>query len=73
MKLDECKELFADSQINITLEGKRHLGAALGSVNFKDEYIDEKVRNWVNDIKTPADIAKTQPHALLLLLYNYYI
>ena len=63
LKLDECKELFADSQINITLEGKRHLGAALGSVNFKDEYIDEKVRNWVNDIKTLADIAKTQPYA----------
>jgi hypothetical protein len=62
-KLKQCPELFESSPINITLEGKRHLGAALGSNDFKNEYIDEKVQKWVKNIQTLADIAKTQPHA----------
>ena len=55
--------LFSDSPINITTDGKRHLGAALGSDTFKNEYIDEKVKKWVNTITSLANIARTQPHA----------
>ena len=61
-KLTECKELFASSPINITVEGKRHLGAAIGSPDYKNEYIDDKVKTWVSNIKALSDIAKTQPH-----------
>ena len=32
-KEDEAKEIFAETAINITIEGHRHLGAALGSMN----------------------------------------
>ena len=38
-KIDGCKELFSSSPINITVEGKRHLGAAIGSSSYKNEYI----------------------------------
>ena len=62
-KLEECKQLFAASPINITIEGKRHLGAAIGSDNFRNEYIDEKVKTWVSNINALSNIAKTQPHA----------
>ena len=34
---DECKLLFNGS-INITLAGKRHLGASIGTTEFKQEY-----------------------------------
>ena len=61
-KLDECKELFKHSPINITVEGKRHLGAAIGSLDYKNHYIDEKVKKWVSNIKSLSEIAKTQPH-----------
>jgi hypothetical protein len=62
-KLAECQELFKDSQINITVEGKRHLGTSIGTLQFKEEYINEKVRKWTSCIQTLADIAKSQPHA----------
>ena len=62
-KIDDCKELFSSSPINITVEGKRHLGAAIGSSSFKNEYMDNKVEKWVTNIKALTDIAKTQPHA----------
>ena len=61
-KLDACKELFERSPINITIEGKRHLGAAIGSSEYKNHYIDEKVNKRVSNIKSLSEIAKTQPH-----------
>ena len=61
-KLEECRQLFGTS-INMTLEGKRHLGAALGSNNFKEEYINEKVQKWVANIEALGEIAKSEPHA----------
>ena len=55
--------MFSSSPINITVEGKRHLGAAIGSQQYKNEYIDDKVRKWVSNIKALSEVAKTQPHA----------
>ena len=54
---------FNDSPINITIEGKRHLGAAVGTEQFKNEYMQEKVAKWCNEIESLTEIAKSQPHA----------
>ena len=62
-KKEQCEKLFQTSPINITLDGKRHLGAAIGSPEFKNKYIDGKVTNWITNIKTLSEIAKSQPHA----------
>ena len=61
-KVEECEHLFASSPINITAEGKRHLGAAIGSAEFKNVYIDTKVKKWVENIKSLTQVAQTQPH-----------
>ena len=37
--LQAAETLFADTSIQITTEGKRHLGAAIGTTEFKDSYI----------------------------------
>ena len=62
-KYEECEQLFASSPINITIEGKRHLGAAIGSDNFKNEYINNKVDQWVKNIVKLSEIAQSHPHA----------
>ena len=62
-KLEQCQEIFKESPIQITCEGKRHLGAAVGTEQFKNEYIDEKVSKWTNNILTLSKIAQSQPHA----------
>ena len=36
-------EVFRDTAINVTIEGHKHLGAAVGSRSFLEEYVDEKV------------------------------
>ena len=64
-----AQEIFKDTDINITTEGKRHLGAALGSDDFKTNYIKEKVATWCTEVNNLAEIAKSQPHAA----YSAYI
>ena len=62
-KLQETREMFQNgSQINITTAGKRHLGAALGSNEFKQTYINEKVTKWCDRLNKLSEVAKSQPH-----------
>ena len=62
-KLDQAKETFSNTQIKITVEGKRHLGAIVGNDDFCKHYIDEKVDGWCYEIEKLAKFAETQPHA----------
>ena len=62
-KLEEAKQLFADTTINFTTQGKRHLGAAIGSADFKATYASEKIDIWCKEILNLAEIEKSQPHA----------
>ena len=62
-RLDEAKQQFAGTGVSITVEGKRHLGAALGSRAFTEAYITEKVESWSRCVRRLVNIAKTHPHA----------
>ena len=59
-----AQKLFADTDVHITIQGKRHLGAAIGSRTFTEEYICSKVQTWSDEIKRLANVATTQPHAV---------
>ena len=43
--LSEAIVMFSDTEIKLTAEGKRHLGAAIGSSEFRKKYANEKVNN----------------------------
>ena len=62
-KLEEAATIFRNSPIKITADGKRHLGASLGTDDYKISYISEKVDDWCKKMRKLAEIAKTQPHA----------
>ena len=56
--------MFRDTAINVTTEGHKHLGAALGSRSFLEEYVGEKVLDkWVNEVTKLADFSISQPQA----------
>ena len=42
-----AREVFRDTAINVTIKGHKHLGAALGSRSFLEEYVGEKVDEWI--------------------------
>ena len=58
-----AREVFRDTAINITVEGHKHLGAALGSTSFLEEYVWEKVDEWVSEVTKLAEFAISQPQA----------
>ena len=56
-------EVFEGTGVQITTEGKCHLGAAMGSRSFAEEYTSRKVEKWTEEIKRLAKVAVSQPHA----------
>ena len=57
-----AKTIFAGYGVSITAEGKRHLGAAIGSPTFVKHYVSEKVDYWMSCAQTLKVIAKVQPY-----------
>ena len=51
------------SNIKITTEGARHLGAVLGDISFKEEYLRNEVHSWKNQLEIHSKIAEIQPQA----------
>ena len=62
-RLEEVETIFRNTTIQITTSGKRHLGAALGTEEFKTEYMSDKVDMWCKTLNSLVNIAKIQPHA----------
>ena len=60
-----ANELFAGTGIKITTKGQRHLGAAIGQEEFKNQYVSSKIDKWVKDLKELAKIAEVEPQAAL--------
>lgn len=57
-------------EVNITTDGKRHLGAVIGCRDYKDQYCKEKVSAWKGEIKILSEIAKSQRCADYIRLTN---
>ena len=62
-KEKEAKEVFGDTAINISTEGQKHLGAAVGSRSHLEEYVKGKVEDWVGQVVLLAEFAAANPQA----------
>jgi len=54
--------------VQIRFDGHKHLGAAIGTKQFKESYISKKVEKWVADVKELASVATENPQ----LSYSAY-
>ena len=77
---DKAIHIFNDINIQIKTQGRRHLGAALGTSQFRNEYIIEKINKWVEELHVLSEIAKIEPQAGYTCFlsgykhkFNYYI
>ena len=61
--METATNLFSDSKVNITTEGKSHLGAAISSNKFRKKYVNEKFNEWCEELKVLSKLAKLQPQA----------
>ena len=66
--LQRAQEIFNQTGIKITISGERHLGAVIGSPEFRTEYVNNKVSKWIQDVEQLAVVAEDEPQ----LAYSAY-
>ena len=54
---------FAGTGVNVTVEGRPYLGAAIGTQEYIRKFMDDKVREWSAEVLLLAKIGESQPHA----------
>ena len=66
--LNTTNSTFEGTGVCNTHSGRWHLGSALGTRGFTEEYIQEKVTTWKPELERLASFAKTKPHAAFTAL-----
>ena len=61
--IDTAKELFADTNISITIDGRKHLGAAIGTDEYRDKYVVERLEKLKGELRLLSRIANIDPQA----------
>jgi hypothetical protein len=56
-------QVFADTEVEITSEGNKHLGACVGDETFKQKHVTQKVEKWIDEVNELSRIALMYPHA----------
>ena len=56
-------ETFRESEVKITTEDKKHLGAAIGSEDFKASYGKSLVDNWIDQLNLFSKVAESEPQS----------
>ena len=62
-KIDDAITAFKGTGVNITPEGKTHLGAALGTRSFVTGHVKMIISGWVREVEQLSSFASSQPHA----------
>ena len=63
--LSRAKELFETDGVKITVEGKRQIGAAIGTEEFMEQFVKDKVEKWVLDVEQISKVANAEPQVAL--------
>ena len=62
-KLEEAHSIFRGTNVSITSDGRKLLGAAISTTRIVNSYIQQKVAKWTQEVEELSSIAITQPHA----------
>ena len=65
------KEAFKETAINVTVQGQRHVGAAIRSQEYVEEYVNDEVTNWISKITKQTEFNVTQPQASYAAAYTF--
>ena len=69
-KKAEAGEVFKDTGVQITTEGRPYLGGPLGSTEFVESFLKKKVSDWEEEIQLLAKFAVTQLQASFAALIH---
>ena len=64
-KLEEAREVFKDTSMEISVDGRRYLGGSLGTKEFTMRLSKAMVSEWKKELECLAKVATSQPQAAL--------
>ena len=59
----KARDVFQGTEVNITVDGKRYLGGAIGTRAFTEDFFKSRVQEWVKEVERLSQIARFQPHS----------
>ena len=59
--LESAEEIFDGVGVNITMQGKKHLGAVIGQIDYRHEFVAKLVDKWVDQVTVLANLALFEP------------
>ena len=60
---DIALKTFESTGINITEDGKRHLEAVIGSTEYRENYVTQKVNTWLDELNMLRGITRIEHQA----------
>ena len=61
--MSEASKIFLGTAVDVTSHGRPYLGSPIGSQSFVEEFVQEKVGVWTDELLQLCQWACTQPHA----------
>ena len=58
-----AENIFEGNNVIIRTDGAKHVGAVIGPSDYKETFIKNLVRQWVNELRVLTKIAKSEPQA----------
>ena len=62
-ELERAQEIFRDTGVKITVDGRKYLGGFVGKRDGTENYVLDLVKDWVEQLKLLSKIAKSEPQA----------
>ena len=69
-RVSEAREVFDGTGIQIRTEGREYLGGYVGQKEPAEEYMQEKIKEWIKEVERLAKFAKSHPHAAFAALIH---
>ena len=60
---ERAEEIFRDTGVQITSEGRKYLGGFVGKTAGAENYVTDLVNEWVEQLQTLSKFAKSEPQA----------
>ena len=71
--LSAAEVAFANTGVQVTTRGVKHLGAPLGDRDYVKEYVSAQVMQWVKELALLSHMAKLQPHLAFCALRAWLV
>ena len=71
--VSEARNIFQGTQVNVTSVGRPYLGSLLGPKLFVEQFVSEKVAEWLEELDHLIEVARIQPHAAFAALTQSFV